>query len=103
MQLLARAANEYPETPTKEAMQNRSAAYAYHAYGQMFGEPDVDNPIDGEKMLEAALMYGVHLVDLLDRMEWALDNALAANAALQKSASNVQGFRNTKRRLKKGA
>ena len=100
MKLLDRAHLDYPDPVSRQNMEKQAGAYAYYAYERMYGEPDAEHPIDGEKMLEAALMYGVHLVNLIDKMEWALDNALAANGQVAAAAKATTGFRRTKQKIK---
>lgn len=100
MKLLDRAHLDYPDPVPRQKMEQQAAAYAYYAYERMYGEPDAEHPIDGEKMLEAALMYGVHLVNLIDKMEWALDNAMIANEQVAAAAKATTGFRKTKQKIK---
>lgn len=93
--LLAHAGNTMTDLPELSGAQDRCSAYLMNAYDKVYGDQSPDNPIDGMKMMEASALYGVRLVDIIDRLEWALDSALLANKACAAELERIKRYHRT--------
>lgn len=82
--LLAQAGVDFPTMPEDpEKRQARCSDYAHYVYQAVTGREDKDDGnVMADQLIGAMAVYGVHMTDLVDRLEWALENALAANRAL---------------------
>lgn len=92
MQMLSAANVEFPLMPEADARAARCAAFAKHAYEEVTGKKSDGTDVSGGELVSAITQYGVHLVDLIDRLEWALDNALHMNALFNKQFVELENF-----------